>query len=153
MARSNYKDPADFWREYGEKHGETVLAYALGRLVSGWDEFDLPLWGLLIATDGGFRFHHFPQESWLGTMARTAVGGDPPGEKTLFIPKERLISLEFRTEKSLLQRIFFPASPVLTIRYTAEGSTEAGGEAELAAETDKAAAAIAEKLSGLINGL
>jgi hypothetical protein len=61
-------DPEKFWREYEEKTGEKVLARTLGQYVSGWDEFgDLsagPLWGLIIATSGGFRFHHFPQANW-----------------------------------------------------------------------------------------
>jgi hypothetical protein len=55
--------------------------------VSGWAEFAEPLWGLLIATSGGFRFHHFPHQSWLQTLSGTAQ----PKEETLFIPRQAIL--------------------------------------------------------------
>jgi hypothetical protein len=145
MIHKNFQDPADFWREYGEKIGEEVLAYGLGRLVSGWDEFALPLWGLLIATGGGFRFHHFPHENWLMTIVRAGTGRETAEEKTIFIPKERIISSVFLTEKSVLKRLFFAVPPRLVIRYTALG----GGETEMVVEADKQAKAVAGELSAL----
>jgi hypothetical protein len=145
MDHKNFQDPADFWREYGEKLGEKVLAYSLGRLVSGWDEFTLPLWGLLIATGGGFRFHHFPQKNWLLDIIRAGRGGEAAEEKIIFIPKEKIISSEFRTEKSVLKRLFLTVPPRLVIRYTAPG----GGEGELTAETDNKAEAVAKELTAL----
>jgi hypothetical protein len=142
MAHKNVQDPADFWREYGEKLGEEILAYGLGRLVSGWDEFALPLWGLLIATGGGFRFHHFPTENRLFSLFRAGTDGEAAKEKTIFIPQERIISSAFRRETSILKRLLFAPSPRLVIRYRSSG----GSEGELTAEADNKAAAIAEKL-------
>jgi hypothetical protein len=148
MAHKDFQDPADFWREYEEKLGEKILAYGLGRLVSGWDEFTLPLWGLLIASGGGFRFHHFPQQNWLLSVLRAGTGGETAEEKTIFIPRGRILSSAFRTEKSALKRLLFAAPPRLVIRYETPG----GGEAELIAETDKKAEAVAGELSALIEG-
>jgi hypothetical protein len=145
MVYKDFQDPADFWRDYEEKLGERVLAYGLGRLVSGWDEFTLPLWGLLIASGGGFRFHHFPRQNWLLSIIGAGTGGEMAGEKTIFIPKEKIISSAFQTEKSVLKRLLFAVSPRLVIRYRTPG----GGEAELAAEADSKAEAIAGELRAL----
>ena len=68
LFRKNEVDTEDFWRDYEEKIGEKVLVRSLGQYISGWEEFGGPrgrtLWGLIMATSGGFRFHHFPQVSW-----------------------------------------------------------------------------------------
>jgi hypothetical protein len=145
MTHGNFRDPADFWREYGEKLGEKILAYGVGRLVSGWDEFALPLWGLLIATGGGFRFHHFPRENWLLAIIGTGGDGETAGEKTIFIPKTEIVSSGFLTERSVLKKLFFAVPPRLVIRYKTPG----GGEKELIAEADQKAEAIAGELAAL----
>jgi hypothetical protein len=142
--RKKETDPASFWKNYEEKCGETVLAYTLGQYLSGWDAFNLPkgttLWGLLIATSGGFRFHHFPHEGWIQALSRVSSGGDAPREKTIFIPRNQLTSVELTAEKSKWKKILFPSSPRLVVRY---GDT--GGE--LVMETDQKAAEIVRALS------
>lgn len=138
MARLNTKDPQTFWRDYEAQRGEQVLAYALGRYIRGFEGFNAPLWGLLIATSGGFRFHHFPHESWIEALSRTTLGGEAPQERLIFIPKERLIAVDFREETSWWKKLFTPQPPLLLIRYR----DEAGGEQELVAETEKKAAAL-----------
>lgn len=140
-------DPAVFWRDYEIEHGEKVLAYSLGCYNSGWDEFKGPLWGLLIATDGGFRFHHFPHEGWINALSRiTGGGGAPPEEKTLFIPRSRLLKVELRLEPSLLRRILSPHPPIFALRYT---KTD-GSEGLLLADTDKTAQPVVNALGGLL---
>jgi hypothetical protein len=137
MAMTRQKtDPQAFWRAYEAQVGEPVLAYALGRYLRGWEEFQLPLWGLLIATSGGFRFHHFPHESWIEALSRSASGGAPPQERRLFIPQERFIALSLGEKKSWWQKLFTPALLQLVIRYRDDG----GAEQELVAETEKKAA-------------
>jgi hypothetical protein len=140
------KSREEFWRDYEASLGEKVLAYKLGKYLSGWDEFDGELWGLLIATSGGFRFHHFPHEGWFDAVARVTMGGEVPKEKTLFIPTASILGVELRREKSLLRRIFLPRSPFLLLRYRGED----GAERELAAETDSEGEAFAAELRALI---
>jgi hypothetical protein len=136
MTRKKERSPEEFWRDYEEKVGEKVLARSLGRYLSGWEEFDSPqrnpLWGLLIVTGGGFRFHHFPQVSWLDALSRLNSGWEAPREKALFIPRDRIISVELRSEKSFWKRFFSPRLPLLIIRYRSED----GQERELLAEAD-----------------
>jgi hypothetical protein len=141
--KNNDENPADFWREYGEKHGEKVLAYAMGQYLSGWAEYNTSFWGLLIATDGGFRVHHFPQENWLMVLSRKSTGsGKTPEEKTIFIPKDRLLSAELWMEKVWWKKIFLPSWPRLIIRYQDSG----GAEAELVASTERDAGKIVRAL-------
>ncbi|MDR0569383.1 MAG: hypothetical protein LBG87_09295 [Spirochaetaceae bacterium] len=140
------KNPADFWREYEERIGERILAYDLGRYIRGWDALDPPLWGLLIVSTGGFRFHHFPHESWMDALSRTASGGDAPAEKTIVIPKERLLGAEFRTETSWWKRLLVFQPPLLLVRCLAES----GQETLLTAETEKKASILAERIQTLI---
>jgi hypothetical protein len=151
MTRNREKNPGpeEFWRDYAERYGEKVLAYRLGKYVSGWREFEaagIPeLWGLVIVTSGGFRFHHFPHESWLGAVARITTGGEPPREKTIFIPAAEILSAEIRAEKKLWKRLIMPKSPLLLVRYRGDA-----GERELALETDSGAGALAAELCALI---
>jgi hypothetical protein len=142
MARKQNNDPADFWREYEKTCGEKVLAYTLGQYISGWDEYEYPFWGLLIATGGGFRVHHFPHESWIQALSRTTMGGEAPKEKTIFIPKERLVSAELRVERSWWKKLLFAAPPRLIIRYR----KVEGEEAELVALTENKAEFIVKEL-------
>jgi hypothetical protein len=124
----NRKSPEDFWREYEEKTGERILAHGLGQYVSGWNEFGnlsgSPLWGLIIASSGGFRFHHFPQSNWLSTLVQVGSGDDPPKEKTIFIPSEKIISAVLRKETKWYRKFFFCNVPRLLIRYYDETGTE-----------------------------
>ncbi|MDR2403541.1 MAG: hypothetical protein LBD78_05880 [Spirochaetaceae bacterium] len=136
MNRKQDPDPATFWREYEERSGEKVLAYSLGRYISGWDAYEEPLWGLVIATEGGFRFHHFPHEGWLQALSRLGAGGEAPKEKTIFISRDRILSVELRTETSWLKKLLLPRPPVLIVRYRKPAEGEHGPEAELTVETE-----------------
>ncbi|MDR2633609.1 MAG: hypothetical protein LBC51_08325 [Treponema sp.] len=142
MAGLNTRDPQTFWRDYAARLGEQVFAYALGRYIRGWEGFDRPLWGLLIATSRGFRFHHFPHESWMEALSRTTLGGEAPQERLIFIPQERLIAVELREERSWWKKLLTPQSPLLVIRY----QDDAGEPRELLAETEKKAQAILQAL-------
>ena len=145
------KSPDDFWREYEEKTGEKVLARSLGQYMSGWEEFDssgwTALWGLIIATSGGFRFHHFPQANWITALTRLTSGDDAPKEKTFFIPKARIVSAELLTEKRWWKKIFSPSSPELTIHYR----NEAGEERKLLLLAEFKSAEVAEALKHSID--
>ena len=142
------KNPDDFWREYEEKTGEKVLARSLGQYISGWDEFDsrkwTKIWGLVIATSGGFRFHHFPQIGWLDTLGRF-TNQEMPKEKTFFITKEKIISAEFCMETRWWKKLLSNHAPVLVIHYR----DESGNERRLLLEAENKAGDVAEKLSAL----
>ena len=144
--KQKQKSPEDFWIEYEEKTGEKVLARSLGQYISGWEEFGNlpgnPLWGLIIATSGGFRFHHFPQANWLTALSRFG-SYDPPQEKTIFIPGDRIVSAVLHGETKWYKKIFFPAVPRLVIRYR----DEAGAEKELLLQADYQSDGIAEALT------
>jgi hypothetical protein len=145
MAGKKNTSPEIFWKQYEAALGEKVLAYTLGQYLSGWAEYDPPLWGLLIATDGGFRFHHFPHEGWIQVLSRVSTGGDAPTEKTIFIPRDRILQAELRREKSLLKRIFVAGQPRFILRYR----DNSGAEVEFVAEADSKASLIVEKLQNL----
>jgi len=121
------KDPDIFWQDYEKKTGEKVLARGLGQYISGWEEFDSKkqqaMWGLIIATSGGFRFHHFPQKSWLDSFAHYS-DGEQLKEKTIFIPKDRIISAELIKETKWWKKLLNPDTPHLVIRYFTETQTE-----------------------------
>jgi hypothetical protein len=145
MAGKKNTDPEEFWKHYEAALGEKVLSFSLGQYLYGWAEYDLPLWGLLIATSGGFRFHHFPHEGWIQALSRIGAGGDAPTEKTIFIPRDRILRVELRREKSLLKRIFMASQPRFILRYR----DNEGAEAVFVAEADSKASLIVEKLQNL----
>ncbi len=143
-------EAAEFWKSYEETHGEKVLAFSLGQYLRGCAHIDRPLWGLLIASEGGFRFHHFAQESWISALSRltSSGGGNAPKEVTIFIPAEKIISVEYRVERNWLKKIFTASQPLFVLKYY--GDT--GKIYELAAETDKGSLDVAEALQGIIKG-
>lgn len=97
----NVNDVESYWKEVGEKLGEPVVAYTLGRYLSGEDEVG-PLWGILFVTDTRFFFRHFPQESWFTSL----LGSKRNASKKVHIeiPLERS-SLEEPEPRTLLQRL------------------------------------------------
>ncbi|MDR1903539.1 MAG: hypothetical protein LBQ88_14840 [Treponema sp.] len=137
------QDAAVFWREYEARYGEKVLVSTLGRYIAGWDCYDLPFWGLLIATSGGFRVHAFPHEGWLEALSRVSSGGAPPGEKTIFIPQDCILSADLYAEHSWWKKFFFNRPPLLRIRYR----NAAGAVMELTAETDAKGPQLLEALN------
>ena len=126
LFRKQEKSPDNFWREYEEKTGEKVLSRGLGKYISGWQEFDEKkwngIWGLLITTSGGFRFHHFPQYSWIDAFTSFAER-EPPKEKTIFIPKEKIASSQLIKETRWWKKIISPSAPRFVIRYTDEAGS------------------------------
>lgn len=140
-------DAAAFWAGYEKEHGEKVLSHSLGRYTSGWMDWKNTLWGLLIATDAGFRFHHFPYEGWIQALSRTTTGGgEAPKEKTLFIPLKHIKSIELICEESWWKRLIFARPPVCALNYTKDD----GGTGRLLLETDKTAIATVDALLPLL---
>lgn len=147
LFRKAEKNPDDFWREYEENTGEKVLARSLGQYISGWDEFDsrkwTRIWGLIIATSGGFRFHHFPQIGWLDTLGRL-TNQEMPKEKTIFIQKDKIISAVFIRETKWWKNILSYSAPKLVIHY----SDNDGNERQLLLEAENKSGDVADKLAG-----
>jgi hypothetical protein len=169
MFGKHEKSPEEFWREYEAKTGEKVLAHSLGQYISGWEEFDRngwnAIWGLIIATaknavtdaagadsnsarsggvsPGGFRFHHFPHAGWLEALSRLSSGAEPPKEKTIFIPRDRIISARLVKETKWWKKILCPSVPKLVICYRGG----AGTERQLLLEAEYKSEEVAERLA------
>ncbi|GHV94254.1 hypothetical protein AGMMS50293_05740 [Spirochaetia bacterium] len=145
--RKNQTNPDNFWREYEEKTGEQVLARSLGQYISGWEEFDRQgwkaIWGLVIATSGGFRFHHFPHMGWIEALTHLNSGAEPPKEKTLFLPRDKIISAKLIKETRWWKKLLTPSTPRLVICY----HDDAGEERTMVLETEYKSEGLAEKLS------
>jgi len=135
LFKKKEKSPDTLWQDYEEKTGEKILARGLGKYVCGWQEFDEKkwngIWGLILTTSGGFRFHHFPQNSWMDVLTRFAEK-EPVKEKTFFIPAEKIASSQLIKETKWWKKILTPSTPQLVIRYT----DEAGREGRLLLEAE-----------------
>jgi hypothetical protein len=119
----------DYWQEYEEKTCEKVLTRGMAKYVSGWKEFDeikqRNIMGLVVTTTGGFRFHYFPQKSWLDALT-VFPEKEQRKEITVFIPKEKIVSCELIKEKSWWKRILYSSTPYLFITYMDEIPSEPG---------------------------
>ncbi|MFA6505331.1 MAG: hypothetical protein WCT14_04490 [Treponemataceae bacterium] len=142
------EEAAEFWREYSAKLGEEVLRFSLGRYVSGMRDMEGPLWGLVIVTDAGLRFHHFPHENWLASLTRVSGSKEAGKEKTFFIPTARILSSELVKEKSFWKRLFSSVSPRLVVRYRPSDTDT--GESTLVAELERDAEELAESLTSVL---
>ena len=127
MFKKPQKSPDLFWQEYEEKIGEKVLTRGLGKYIRGWKDFDdkkwNDIWGLIITTSGGFRFHHFPQMSWIDSLTQFAAQNQPT-EKTIFIPGEKIISTKIIKEEKWWKKILSASPPQMVIFYTDEAGNE-----------------------------
>ena len=127
LTKKEEKTAASFWQEYEEKTGEKVIKRGLGKYISGWDEFDEKnlggMWGLIISTTGGFRFHNFPQNSWIDALTRFADSGKPK-EKTIFLPQEKITSIQLKEETNRWKRFFCSCPPEIIVTYTDEDGNE-----------------------------
>ena len=125
MFRKTDQSTDDFWQDYEEKIGEKVLARGLGKYVSGWEEFDsqgwINIWGLIIASAGGFRFHHFRQYHWMDTFSRSR---EPSKEKNFIVSREQIISAQLIKESNWLKKLFGSPSPKLIVNYRDNAATE-----------------------------
>ena len=133
LFKKDKESPDAFWREFSEKTGETVLARGLGKYVCGWDEFDNKqlsgLWGLIINTSGGFRFHHFPQNGFFDSLTQLAFNEkEPPKEKTIFLPREKIVSQKIIKEEKWWKRLISNSTPQLVITYRDETSEKSVDE-------------------------
>jgi hypothetical protein len=122
-----------FWQEYEEKIGEKVQARSLGKYLSGWEEFDsnnwTNLWGLIIASESGLRFHHFPQQHWLDTFSRNR---ETQKEKIFLLPREKIVSVQLIKEPNWFLRLFKSPAPQLIVIYR----DDEGEEKKLLLEAD-----------------
>jgi hypothetical protein len=125
LVRKTDQAMEDFWLDYEEKIGEKVLARCLGRYLSGWAEFDnngwANIWGLIIATEKSFRFHHFPQHHWADMLSRKR---ETPKEKIFSFSKEKIISAELFREPNWFLRLFKSPAPRLIVKYRDENDEE-----------------------------
>ena len=144
---SGMKDDSvdEFWEDFQAATGETVLAKSMGKYLGGWDGYAEPLWGLAIATSGGFRFHHFPKEAGIfGIAMMPSHGRKPPREKTFFIPRDAMLSVELAREKRWWKKLLGSPVPLLAILCRIGGA-----EKTVRIEIDFNADAVADALKGL----
>ncbi|MDR0512347.1 MAG: hypothetical protein LBG93_04510 [Treponema sp.] len=134
-----------FWEDFEDETGETVLAKSSGKYLSGWDEYPEPLWGLIIATSGGFHFQHFPNDGGIFGMFRPSSSGKAPKKKTFLIKRETIIAVEVVQEKRLWKRLLFSSFPHIIIRFENNGE-----EKKVIIEVDRNADSVADALKGLL---
>ena len=139
----------EFWEEFEAATGEKVLAKSMGKYLSGWDEYAETLWGLTVATSGGFRFHHFPKEAtFFGVARMPSIGSKPPKEKTFFIHRDAMLSVELAREKRWWKKLVASPFSLLIICYHIDGK-----EKKVRIEIDFNADIVADALKGLCAAL
>ena len=124
MPTETEKKAETFWKEYEEQIGAVVLARSLGQYLSGWNEFDskgsIPIWGLIIATSKGFRFHHFPHKNWLEALTNR----EGSKERIIDIPKEKIVSAQFIKESRWWLKLLKSPNPQLKLVYMDDEGSE-----------------------------
>lgn len=141
--------PEEFWAQYETALGEKALSHALGRYLGGWDEYEPPLWGLLILTEHSFRFHHFAHDNWLTSWLSRGEGTGK--ERIITIPAEEITGVRFSGgPKPWWRRLFAYSPPVLSVSYRKDGALGGGrNEGTLHVETGPDAQPFVDALAKL----
>ena len=151
MSKETVSKVETFWQEYEENIGAAVLARSLGQYLSGWEEFDskgsTPIWGLIIATSEGFRFHHFPHRNWLEALTNR----EGSKEKIIDIPKDKIISARFNEETRWWMKLLKNQLPKLELLYRDNEGSEHTMilEANIMAGKNNNSELLADKLNSL----
>lgn len=108
-----------FWGRVSEEIGAPVLAYGLGRYLSGRDAPG-PLWGLLYHSERSFYFRHFAQQNWFSSLLTASRTNDAPGssgdrEVLYEIPLAHIAEVQVIGAGSWVERFFHPSPPVVTL--------------------------------------
>ena len=64
LGRNEEEETKRFWDSVEREAGMPVLEYALGQYISGYDDREGPVWGLLYLTAETLYFRHFPSSNW-----------------------------------------------------------------------------------------
>lgn len=113
----------EFWKNTEAEIGEKVVAFTMGRCLSGCGESEEPKWGLYFVTSSTLYFRHFAQRNWLSALMVSGLGGgskSEPREIYLSIPVSRIDSISVQRESSLLRRLFSYSPPVIFLSYRDE---------------------------------
>jgi hypothetical protein len=143
--------PEEFWSQYEATLGEKVVSHALGRYLGGWDEYEPPLWGLLIVTNRSFRFHHFAHDNWLTSWLSRGEGIGK--ERIIVIPLEDITGVRFSGgTKPWWKKIFAYSQPVLAVSYRKDSvpASNQRNEGTLHVETGTDAQSFVDALSKLV---
>ena len=152
MSKETENKVETFWQEYEEKIGATVLARSLGQYLSGWEEFDnkglTNIWGLIIATSEGFRFHHFAHRNWLEALTNR----EGSKEKIIDIQREKIISAQFIYESRWWMKLLRNTLPKLELVYKDNEGMERTMvlEANIMAGKNNNSELLADKLNSLL---
>ncbi len=115
----------EFWKNVEAEIGEPILAYSLGRYLNGREEKG-PLWGIVYHSASTFYFRHFPQQNWFSSlvMAGSDLGGSSSKNKEVLIaiPLGHIRAVETSSEQTLMQRIFNPQPPIVSLIGTFEAT-------------------------------
>ncbi|MFW6249622.1 MAG: hypothetical protein ACOC47_00850 [Alkalispirochaetaceae bacterium] len=121
--RNEEEETRRFWESVEREAGMPVLEYALGQYISGYDDREGPVWGLLYLTAETLYFRHFPSSNWFSAILGSGRSEQTGDEAFIIkVPVGAITQVERQTETSLWERIFRPRPSVTVVHYLA-GST------------------------------
>jgi len=119
FGRGQQESVEEYWAQVSDEIGSPVLAYGLGKYLSGRDDPG-PLWGLLYHSASTFYFRHFAQQNWFSSLLTTtrstgSSSGDRNREVLFEIPIAHIQTVEVAGPESLMERIFRPSPSVISL--------------------------------------
>lgn len=118
--RNEEEESKRFWESVEQEAGMPVLEYALGQYLSGYDDREGPVWGLLYLTAETLYFRHFPSSNWFSAIVGAGRSDRPKDESfTIEVPVKAITGIERHKQKSIWERIFRPQPSVTVLHYLA----------------------------------
>lgn len=118
LGRNEEEETKRFWDSVEREAGMPVLEYALGQYISGYDDREGPVWGLLYLTAETLYFRHFPSSNWFSAVLGSGRSDKPKDESfTIEVPVQAITEIERHKQSSIWERIFRPRPSVTVVRY------------------------------------
>jgi hypothetical protein len=120
LGRDEEEETKRFWESVERETGTEVLEYALGQYLSGYDDREGPVWGLLYITAETLYFRHFPSSNWFSAIVTAGRSAGPKEEGfTIEVPVDAITGIERHRQTSVWERIFRPRPSVTVLHYLA----------------------------------
>jgi len=117
LERFYEKDVEQYWKKKEDDIGEKIRGRMLIEYIKGYQNYSVPVLGILFYTESVFCFQTFPRKSWILSLLKP---GEPQQQGELLnfcISWSNVKKIDFPLRKNLFLGFFLPQNFPVYIKY------------------------------------